>query len=318
MKDLHSILKAVSRGKMEVPRAEALIQELFEASVDHRTGDAGSGSSSRQRDKPHHREEGPKRKSKRAKSSIDNALASLGEKIGFDALLRKSRELGRKVEFKPAGEGFDCKLSIFSSVMVDSDTQAEANSISGSQWRDAAFREASEVRKNNFTLSQVSGLDCERSNFSSNEFGLARLSKVTIRESRFENNRLSRTQLTDVGISEADFTHNRLLRSNFSGVVLNASRLAHSVFTNCNLNECEIDQSDLQGLRFEDCNFTECRFSNCEIVDSNSRIMSGLRAHGVVFDGLKSVDELLLALEPTENKKENPPLSGLKTSAAGS
>ncbi|NBW80346.1 hypothetical protein EBR21_01200, partial [bacterium] len=181
MKDLHSILKAVSRGKMEIPRAEALIQELFEASVERGTGESGAVPPSRQRGRAARQEQRGKSKAARSKSTIDNALASLGEKIGFDALLRKSRELGRKVEFKPADSGFDCRLSIFSSVLVDSDTQTEANSISGSQWREAAFRDSTEVRKNNFTLSQVSGLDCQRSNFSSNEFGLARLANLTIR-----------------------------------------------------------------------------------------------------------------------------------------
>ncbi|MEN9825509.1 MAG: hypothetical protein RI953_1254 [Pseudomonadota bacterium] len=318
MKDLHSILKAVSRGKMEIPRAEALIQELFEATVERGVGESAPASSSRQRSRSAHPAERVKSKAKRSKSSIDTALASLGEKIGFDALLRKSRELGRKVEFKPADTGFECKLSIFSSVVVDSDTQAEANSISGSQWREAAFSDASEVRKNHFTLSQVSGLVCQRSNFSSNEFGLARLSKLSVRESRFENNRVSRSQLTDVAISEADFTHNRVLRSNFTGVVLNASRLAHSVFSSCELSECEFDQSDIQGLRFEDCVFTECRFSNCEIVSSDSKIVSGLKAHGVVFDGLKSLEDLLLSLEPTENKKDHSPDSGHNPSPVGS
>lgn len=302
MKDLHSILKAVSRGKMEVPKAEALIQELFEASLNQKD-DASPMQNSKHR--PQTTRQASKRSGIRDKNTMDSALASLGEKIGFEAFVKKSRELGRKVEFRPTHEGFDSKLSIFMSVDVSSDSVAESNIISGSQWKGAQFKDAAEVRRNHFTISQVNGLNCQRSNFSANEFGLTRLGDVSIRESRFENNRLSRSQLIDFSISEADFTHNRLLRAEFKGVVLNASRFANSVFTATGWSECEFDQCDLQGLRFDDCTFSECRFSNCEIVSSDPRTLSGLRIKGMVFEGIGSFDEFIRVLEPHGNQDHN-------------
>lgn len=292
MKDLHSILKAVARGKMEIPKAEALIQELFEASL---------AQSETQTPKKAHRDSESRRRSstssERAKSKVDFALSNLGDKIGFSSLLKKSKELGRKIEFKPSAEGFDSKLSIFSAVEVSADTRVDGNIVSGSQWKDAKFSDTAEVSSNHFTLSQVTGLSCLRSNFSFNEFGLTRLMGLTIQESRFEHNRVSRSQFNDVSVSEADFTHNRLLRTDFTGVVLNASRFANSVFSSTRWHECEFDQSDLQGLRFEDCSFIECKFINCEIVITEPKVISGLHVKGRVFDGLKSPEDLLLALE---------------------
>jgi uncharacterized protein YjbI with pentapeptide repeats len=300
MKDLHSILKAVSRGKMDVSKAESLIQELFEASFDSGTEAAavqsGAGRTARKK---------TVRPANKSRSKLDSSLSSLGERIGFSTLLKKSRELGRKVEFRPSQEGFDSKLSIFTAVDVSSDSRAEGNIVSGSQWKNAVFASAAELCANHFTLSQVNGLNCQRSNFSLNEFGLTRLAGLTIHESRFENNRLSRSQISDVSISEADFTNNKLLRSELSGVVLNASRFAGSVFSSTRWSETEIDQCDIQGLRFEDCSFNECKFINCEIVAAEVRLISGLHVSGRIFEGLKSVDEFLTALEIKPKHDQN-------------
>jgi uncharacterized protein YjbI with pentapeptide repeats len=300
MKDLHSILKAVSRGKMEIPKAEALIQELFEATLN---SDVDASREPHQADRHSRKQTGKSTSSKRDK--LDSSVANFGDRIGFSALLKKSRELGRKVEFRPAQEGFDCKLSIFTSVEVSPDTRVEGNIVSGSQWKSVAFGKTAEVCSNHFTLSQVNGLNCQRSNFSLNEFGLTRLVGVTIHESRFENNRLSRSQMSDVSVSEADFTQNKLLRTEFNGLVLNASRLANSVFSSTRWNECEIDQSDIQGLRFEDCSFSECRFINCEIVSAEPALLSGLHISNRTFEGLRSPEELLAALEIKPKHDQN-------------
>jgi uncharacterized protein YjbI with pentapeptide repeats len=300
MKDLHSILKAVSRGKMDVQKAETLIQEIFEASL-------GSVPAAVRKDEQVDRIKKKRtlRTAASARKTFNSSLDRLGDKIGFSALIKKSRELGRKVEFRPSQDGFDCKLSIFSSINVSPDTRVDGNIVSGSQWKDASFGKNAEVCSNHFTLSQVGGLDCQRSNFSLNEFGLTRLVGLTIHESRFENNRLSRSQISDVSISEADFTQNKLLRCEFNGVVLNASRLANSIFSSTQWIECEIDQSDIQGLRFEDCSFSECRFINCEIVSKEPILISGLRVSGRTFDGLKSPEDLLNALEIKSKHDQN-------------
>ena len=266
MKDLQSILKAVARGKMEVSKAETLIQGLFEGSyesaarapvdeqkVSHSRGTAAAKSSNAA-------------KQNQPKQKIDSALAQLGERVGFAALMKKSKTLGSRVEFGVEHKGFEARLSVFAGVSVSSDSQTEANIISGSQWKDVSFEDMAEVRRNHFTITQVTDLTCSRSNFSANEMGLARLSNVSIAESRFENNRLSRSQCIDVSMAESDFTHNRLLRSELRGVVLNASRIANLVMSGSKWSECDFDQSDLQGLKFEGCTFTECRFVNCEIV----------------------------------------------------
>jgi uncharacterized protein YjbI with pentapeptide repeats len=263
MKDLRSILKAVSRGKMDVAKAEVLIQKIFENSISNSDGAA--------------RESKPS--------------GRLADRIGLGTLLKKSRSWSRRVDFTPDCEGFDCNLSIFSAVEFSKDSLVEANTVSASQWRDVHFTDAAEVRKNHLTLSQVASLSCQRSNFSENEFGLARLTGLTIQESRFEENRLSRSVISDVSLSEADFTGNRLLRSELSGVVLNASRMSKLVLVSCQWSECEVDQSDLQGLRFENCSFHECRFSNCEIVADGHRTLTDLHLKGVVFEGVRSYEE---------------------------
>lgn len=302
MKDLHSILKAVSRGTMEIGKAETLIQELFEASV-LRQGSEVEGNARRSRERARGKAETENVKSKKV---MDSALSGLGGKIGFEAFLKKSRELGRKVDFRPSHDGFDAKLSIFNSVDVSPDTTVGGNAISGSQWKSVSFGDTAEVRSNHFTISQVSRFNCQRSNFSSNEFGLTRMADVTIQESRFEDNRLSRSMLTDFSISEADFTHNRILRSEMAGIVLNASRITNSVFSSSRWIECEFDQSDLQGLRFEDCSFTECRFANCEIVATDSAPFSGLHVRGMTFEGLRSAEDLISALETKPQQEHNP------------
>ncbi|MEY3903635.1 MAG: hypothetical protein RL189_2941 [Pseudomonadota bacterium] len=306
MKDLHSILKAVSRGTMEIAKAETLIQELFEASV-LRQGSEDEGKARRSRDKA---QRTPETENAKARKVTDSAFSGLGGKIGFEAFLKKSRELGRKVDFRPSHEGFDAKLSIFNTVEVSPDTTVEGNAISGSQWKSVAFHDTAEVRRNHFTISQVSRFNCQRSNFSVNEFGLTRMADVTIQESRFEDNRLSRSMLTDFSMSEADFTHNRMLRSEMAGVVLNASRITNSVFSSSRWTECEFDQSDLQGLRFEDCSFTECRFANCEIVATDSAPFSGLHVRGMTFEGLRSAEDLISALETKPQQEHNPARSG--------
>jgi uncharacterized protein YjbI with pentapeptide repeats len=300
MKDLQSILKAVSRGKMDVARAENLIQELFEAS---------HGIDSPEKSQPF--DSLPELKSKtfdkvaKAKNTVDSALAQLGERVRIDSILKKSSIFGGKVEFRPEHSGFDARLSIFSGIDVSEDSQAEANSVSGSQWKNARFRDMAEVRRNHFTISQISDLTCTRSNFSSNELGLARLSGVTVAESRFENNRLSRSQCVDVSLTESDFTHNKLLRSELSGVVLNASRVANVIMNSSRWLECEFDQSDIQGLKFENCTFDECRFTNCELVSSDSRALEGLKIKGRTFEGLRSVEEWLSALEHKPRQEHN-------------
>ncbi|NBO38907.1 hypothetical protein EBU99_10030, partial [bacterium] len=232
------------------------------------------------------------------KQKIDSALAQLGERVGFAALMKKSKTLGSRVEFGVEHKGFEARLSVFAGVSVSSDSQTEANIISGSQWKDVSFEDMAEVRRNHFTITQVTDLTCSRSNFSANEMGLARLSNVSIAESRFENNRLSRSQCIDVSMAESDFTHNRLLRSELRGVVLNASRIANLVMSGSKWSECDFDQSDLQGLKFEGCTFTECRFVNCEIVAADSQVLSGLKVEGRTFEGLRSWEELRAALEP--------------------
>lgn len=267
MKDLHSILKAVARGSLDVPKAEALIQELFESSLNQ------------QRD------------------PVDSVLTSLGEKIGLGSLAKKSRELRHKLDFKPHPDGIDSKLSLFSDVNFSDDTHVEGNVISGSHWREAQFSDVAEVRSNHFTLSQITDLKCQRSNISENEFGLTRILDMTVSESRFESNRVSRSQVLDFSLAESDFLHNRLLRSEFKGVVLNASRVAHCVLTSCLWSECEFDQSDFRGIRFDDCSFLECCFRNCEIVAEEPVNLSGLHVKGLVFEGLRSVEDLRGVLE---------------------
>jgi uncharacterized protein YjbI with pentapeptide repeats len=294
MKDLHSILKAVAKGKLEVARAESLIQELFEAS--HGGQDALSVRTSKRSERRSEPASSGHGVSK-ARQTIDAALAHWGERVGIDALVKKSKSLGKKVEFRPEHAGFDAKLSLFTEVNVSADSEVELNVVSGSQWKNTSFLDQAEVRRNHFTLSQISGLKCGRSNFSSNELGLARLSEVTIAESRFENNRLSRSQCRDFSMTESDFTHNKLLRAEISGVVLNASRIANVVLNSSRWNECEFDQSDIQGIRFEGCSFEECRFVNCELVSTPSEVLEGLKAKGQSFEGLRSVAELRAMLE---------------------
>lgn len=300
MKDLQSILKAVSRGKMDVARAENLIQELFEASHGIDSPEKSQLSNSIPELKGRTFD-----KVAKAKNTVDSALAQLGERVRIDSILKKSSIFGRKVEFRPEHSGFDARLSIFSGIDVSEDSQAEANSVSGSQWKNARFRDMAEVRRNHFTISQISDLTCTRSNFSSNELGLARLSGVTVAESRFENNRLSRSQCVDVSLTESDFTHNKLLRSELSGVVLNASRVANVILNSSRWLECEFDQSDIQGLKFENCTFHECRFTNCELVSSDSRVLEGLKIKGRTFEGLRSVEEWLSALEHKPRQEHN-------------
>lgn len=302
MKDLQSILKAVSRGKMDVTRAENLIQELFEASHGMDSGTSSAKTTAREsrslRERSRHKVE-------TAKSTVDAALAQIGEKVGLDSLLKKSKVFGRKVEFRPEHQGFEARLSIFSGVEVSSDSQAAGNVVSGSQWKSAEFSDVSEVQRNHFTLSQLSNLKCSRSNFSSNELGLARLSDVTIVESRFENNRFSRSQCLDVSFAESDFTHNKLLRSDLSAVVLNASRIANVVLNNSKWLECEFDQSDIQGLKFENCVFDECRFTNCELVSADPMILEGLKIKGKTFEGLRTLEDWLSALEHKPRQEHN-------------
>lgn len=303
MKDLQSILKAVSRGKMDVSRAENLIQELFEASQGNDSTAQVASSSARSVG------ERSRRKVEAAKSSVDAVLAQLGEKVGFDSLVKKSKIFGSKIEFRPAHSGFDARLSIFSEVEVSADSLAEANVVSGSQWKNASFRDMAEVKRNHFTISQISQLKCDKSNFSSNELGLARMAEVTIVESRFESNRFSRSQCVDVSLSESDFTHNRLLRSEFTGVVLSASRIAHISLNQSKWHECEFEQSDIQGLKLENCVFDECRFSNCELVSSSPVMLEGLKIKGKTFEGLKNVEEWLAALEYKPIPEHNAPRS---------
>ncbi|MBM3381043.1 MAG: pentapeptide repeat-containing protein [Betaproteobacteria bacterium] len=301
MKDLHSILKAVSRGKMDVERAAGLIQELFEASQNFDSEQQPSAPRASLK-------KGARRgfsKVTGAKTSVDAALTQLSERVGFGTLLKRSRELSRKIEFRPEHSGFDAQLSVFSSVEVSSDSVADGNNVTGSQWKNAAFIDMAEVHRNQFTISQISNFSCARSNFSSNELGLARLCDVTVSESRFEHNRLSRSQCLDVSLTESDFTHNRLLKSELSGVVLNASRVANLVLNSSRFQECEFDQSDIQGLKFENCNFEECRFSNCEIVSTEPAILEGLKVKGKIFEGLRSVEDWLSALEYKPSQEHN-------------
>jgi uncharacterized protein YjbI with pentapeptide repeats len=288
---------------VEVERAESLIQELFEASHGNGVEDAGR-TSTRAKRRPTSQTAG--RGISKARQSFDAALAQLGERVSLDALLQKSKSLGKKVEFRPEHSGFDAKLSIFSDVEVSADSQVEANAISGSQWKNVSFLDQAEVRRNHFTISQISGLKCSRSDFSSNELGLARLADVTIAESRFENNRLSRSQCQDFSMTESDFTHNKLLRTEVSGVVLNASRIANVVLNSSRWNECEFDQSDVQGIRFEGCLFDECRFVNCELVSARSEVLEGLRVKGKSFEGLRSVAEFKALFEHSGGEASQP------------
>jgi uncharacterized protein YjbI with pentapeptide repeats len=244
-----------------------------------------------------------------AKGSVDSALSQLSERVGFRKLLKRSRELSSKVEFRPEHSGFDAQLSIFSSVEVSPDSIAEGNSVSGSQWKNAAFLDMAEVHRNQFTISQISNFKCTRSNFSSNELGLARLCDVTVSESRFEHNRLSRSQCLDFSLTESDFTSNRLLKSELNGVVLNASRVANLVMNGSRFQECEFEQSDIQGLKLENCSFEECRFSNCEIVAGESAVLEGLKVKGKIFEGLRSLEDWLAALEYKPSQEHNAPRS---------
>jgi hypothetical protein len=290
---------------MDVNRAASLIQELFE----------GSQKFDVEEETPSPRAAGQKRAGRGlsqvagAKSSVDAALAQLSERVGFGTLLKRSRELSRKVEFRPEHSGFEAQLSVFSSVEVSADSVAEGNSVTGSQWKNIVFHDMAEIHRNQFTISQISNFKCMRSNFSSNELGLARLCDVTVSESRFEHNRLSRSQCLDFSLTESDFTGNKLLKSELSGVVLNASRVANLVLSGSRFQECEFDQSDIQGLKFENCSFEECRFSNCEIVAGDEAVLEGLKVKGKIFEGLRSLEDWLAALEYKPSQEHNAPRS---------
>lgn len=282
MKKLKSILLDVSKGNLETEVAEEMIQALFKPDKRNR--------SAKQSDKD--------------SSVFAEVLAGLRAQGSVRDLYDKSKRLAR-VDWLRTPPGIEARFSLLAEVEVSPDSRIAGNSVSGSQWNDVTFNEECDAKENKFTVTQISGFQCSRSDFGLNHLGLARLTDVTLCESRFENNRISRTQCADLSITESDFTRNRLLSCQISGVAVNGSRLSGLALVGCRLSECEFDQSDIQGLRFEGCQFDECSFVNCEIVTDDYPVIENYSVRGLRIQGVRSAKELVALLESATGASHN-------------